>query len=113
MEKTILKVITGPNGEVLSAKAEVCEWNPTKFIRPSGSPSSRSTEALKNIKVGETLRIVHPDLLCKLRTYHSKGKDLTSRACSLQLTVTSLRKQGWELEQYHETDHIMVVRRLK
>jgi hypothetical protein len=65
-----------------------------------------SVEILKKTKPGMVLRINHPDVNC-----HSDFAG--NRTCGLKAELTRLRKQGWEIESYHEADHIIVVRRTK
>ena len=99
-------VQTDAQGNVLYFKVEECEWHPVKIPH---SRMSKSALALQGLKVGEVKRIVHPELICKVKTYSGNR----GRACSLQPTIYKLRKGGWELDFYHEADHIIVVRRTK
>ncbi len=101
-------VITDNDGFAIGFKVETYEWNPPKIIR--GTSGSKSTNALKSLKAGETKRIVHGDL-----RYYSGGykNDKNARHCSLASVICKLRKIGWEIEHYHEKDHVIVVRRLK
>ena len=110
MEKQVRTTVTDKDGFVIGTKVETVEWNPPKVIH---SGLSKSTLALMNMKVGETKRIVHGELKCQIKSYEKNGKTVSGRVCSLQPTIYRLRKKGWELEYYHESDHIMVIRRLQ
>jgi len=109
-----MKVITDEQGYVKEVKIETCEWNPTAFKVRVGVKPSQSVKNLKAMQVGEVKRIIHPDLKCQIKKYN-KGNGIKSsnRQCALQSAIYDLKKKGWELEQYHEKDHIMVIRRLK
>ena len=114
MKKTVTTVVTDGSGQPLSFKVETVEWNPPpdRYIH-----NSKSTAALQNLKVGEVKRIVHPELKCGTKAYPATKREgsveSVGRVCSLQPTIYKLRKKGWELDHYHESDHVMVVRRLK
>lgn len=110
MKKELKTVVTDGNGFAIDFKIESYEWNPPKLIHAG---VSKSTQAIRGLKIGETKRIMHGDLMCKMKFYNTKGKVVHSRACSLQTEITKMRKQGFELEHYHEADHILVIRRIK
>ena len=87
-------------------RVEDAVWEPWR--KPSrGSKPSESTLALRALQVGDVKRIVHDDVACNPRR---EGRD---GHCSLSDSICRLRKQGWEIEYYHEAPHIMVVRRTK
>ena len=112
-KKKISTVITDTNGMVLSFKVEEYEWNPVKFARHVGVGRSKSSQTIIDMKVGEIKKITHPDVICKTRHYTTNNKKQSRRSCSLLSVITKLRKEKhWQIEQYHEADHIIVVRRL-
>lgn len=100
-------VETDENGYVKSFKVETCEWNPPPLYR---TPNKKSTQAIKDMNVGDVKRIVHPEVKCSIKTFKSGD---TIRSCTLSSILTKQRKLGWEIEYYHEADHVAVVRRLK
>ncbi len=110
MEKQVRTTVTDSNGFVVGFKTETVEWNPPKVVH---SGLSKSALAITNLQPGDSKRIVHGDLKCQIKPYTRNGKTISGRTCSLQPTIYKLRKKGWELEYYHEADHIMVIRRLK
>ena len=103
-------VVVDENGFVVKVSSEPCEWSPPISSRPSHLVSKSILE-LRDLKAGETKKIVHPDVSCHIREVN--GQTTTTRACSLLPQLTKLRKEGWIVEQYHEADHIIVVRRLQ
>ncbi|KKL91652.1 hypothetical protein LCGC14_1892610 [marine sediment metagenome] len=89
----------------MKAGIEDAEWKPPRHSR-GGHPAAESTQSLRGVKVGETKRIRHPDVHC---AFVSKGQG----SCSLYQQVKKLRVQGWEIQAYHEADHVLVVRRVR
>lgn len=66
-----------------------------------------SIALLQSVKIGETKRIIHDDVFCNYCTA-TKNK-----SCSLLTELYRLRyKEGWLIESYHESDHVIVVNRL-
>lgn len=85
-------------------KIENAVWAPKRA--GTGRNPSPSTTAVRALKVGDVKRITHEELHCKLEHYKAN--------CSLGTAIINLRHQlGWELEYYHEAEHILVVRRTK
>ena len=79
-------------------KAENTKWQPKGQRR--GRMASKSALAIRALLIGDVKRIIHDDVMCK----HS--------ACSLPQEIRRLRKQGWNLEYYHEKVGVLVIRRL-
>lgn len=84
---------------------EDAEWAPPRKTRQSGPPVGESTEVLRSMQVGDVKRIRHPEMYCRYRSFGGA-------MCSLYNEVKRLRIRGWDIEQYHEEDCVMVVRRL-
>ena len=95
------------DSEGLVVSVEATDWTPTRFVKPAGLAASKSVQALRSIKPGETVRLVHPDINCHV------NPAIRTRACSLLAELSQLRKKGWKVEQYHEKDHVAVIRRLE
>lgn len=114
MDKTFVKQIIGTdeNGFVKEFKVEKCEWHPNTLIHNGLSKSARE---IRNLQVGETKRIYHPDIKCNIKTGIRKGqrKGHNYSHCNLQIEIYKMRRQGKEIQYYHEADHIIVVRRIK
>lgn len=82
--------------------SELTEWSPpTGKGRRAGRDSS--SLLLGKIEVGEVRRIYHDDCGCS----HSPD----GWRCSLVAKISVLRSAGFNLEYYHEDEHIIVVRR--
>ena len=87
-------------------RVEDAVWEPLR--KPSrGNNPSESTLAVRTLQVGDVKRIVHDDVVCE------RAREGRGGRCSLSAAICRLRKQGWEIEYYHEAPHIMVVRRTK
>ena len=83
---------------------EDAEWKPPRHSR-GGHAAAESTQLLRSVQVGETKRILHPDTHCRFKTGGAGS-------CSLYQEVKRLRREGWDIQHYHEEDHMLVVRRL-
>ena len=87
-------------------KVEKAEWHPPSKGR--GRNSSKSYLAILNIQPGETLRIIHDDLICYYKIENTKG------SCGIGQIVTRLRRwKQWDIEYYHEKNQVAVIRRVK
>ncbi len=75
---------------------EDAEWDDTRFRK-----QSVSVKALYGMKAGEVKRIFHNDIKCYPTT------------CYLAQSIHRLNKKGWEIEYYHESQYVAVVRRIK
>ncbi len=84
---------------------EDAKWNPRVRGTQGGKPS-QCVELLRTVRPGEIKRIVHDDVQC---LFSQNG----TCHCTLYQEVKRLRRCGWKIHQYHEADHLMVVKRLK
>jgi len=103
-EKKATKKTNGGKSTESKAWTEDTVWNP-----PTQKEPSESSKMLKEMKVGEILRINHPDLACKVE----KDGNASKVICSLQTQMYALRKKGKVYQMYHEGPHVAVVRRLE
>lgn len=74
-----------------------------------GSRPSGSFTLLRSMKVGEVKRIVHEDLLCRVDSHPNHSN---TYSCSLISCINRQhRLKSWSTDQYHEAQHILIVRR--
>lgn len=89
--------------------SEDTPWNPS-FQQLGGTRgrgrSSRSSELLYELEVGDVKRVFHLDTSCK------KSKT-GSYHCGLSSARDRLKKKGVEFSIYHEAEHIAIVARNK
>jgi len=88
-------------------RIEPAEWSPGATGHSHGRLASESLGAVRNMRIGEVIRLYHDDLKC-LRD-PNKGNRY---ACSLPAMIVVLRKQGYKLEYYHEKPQVAIIRRL-
>ena len=84
-------------------KIEEATWEP----KGHHGVTSNTARALTDMMPGEVKRIHHDDLMCH---YSKRG---TGTSCTISGILYQLRKQGWEIEYYHEAQYLAVVRRVK
>lgn len=102
METIILKRL----GDKVPVHAEATEWNPPDVPRWNAKQPKRSRTrmAIDALKVGECIRLYHPDVACSYGLYGS---------CSIASIISTKRRDFcWEIEAYHEDRYIAVVRRI-
>ena len=90
-------------GRPFKMKIDDAMWEP----KGRRGATSNTARALTDMMPGEVKRIYHDDLTCHY------GKRQADRRCTISGILHQLRKQGWEIEYYHEAQYIAVVRRVK
>ena len=94
-------------GDKIPIHAEVAEWNPKDApLRWNAKQPkrSRTRSAIDALKVGDCIRLYHPDVACQ--NYGG--------SCSVMAIIATKRRDyGWEIEAYHEDRYIAVVRRTR
>ncbi len=86
---------------------EDVSWDDTRYKSKHLNQISQSVSLLHGMKPGETKKLYHFDVVC-----HYCSNDAT-RQCTVLAALQKLRKTGWETKQYHEKDHVMVIKRTK
>ena len=94
-------------------KIEKTTWDASKYTRRNYNRCSPILNALRNMKVGDVLKIDHPEYACH---YGEKGKVSGTNLCSLCASIYNLnvklkpKKEG--LWQYHLEKNILVVKKI-
>lgn len=75
--------------------------------RKRGRKLTESSQTLRNMVIGSSLRIIHPDVSCTI------GNQVEHQSCTLAMGVYHLQKRYPErrYEYYHEANKILVIRR--
>jgi hypothetical protein len=69
------------------------------------SAASDTLKLVKGLKVGEIARVFHADIKCEVGIGKKKAN------CSLRQIILRMRQQGWNLDFYHESQNIAIIKR--
>ncbi len=87
-------------------RTEPAEWKPPS--RLAGKRAGALLQSLRDMGIGETLRVEHDTWKCGYKP--SIGVAI-GKTCALAVAIYRLRKQGRQYEYYHESHGVAVVRR--